>query len=146
MSNDVHPADKPITPERFNEASEGNHHGWLGFDVSHVAEGTITATLTVRPDHLNPGQGLHGGVAASFADSLCGYGVFTALPNDAEGFTTVELSANYLGKAADGDQLTGHAVLRRGGRQVQVWDVEITSEDRLVAIARLTQLIRYPKP
>lgn len=141
------PADKEISVERFNDASHGNHHGWLGFDVTAVDTGLVVATMVVRADHLNPGAGLHGGVSASFADSLCGYGSFTCLPDGAEGFTTVSLNSNYLGKAALDDTLTGTARLIKGGRQLQVWDVTIintTSEAKPVAEVRITQLLRYP--
>jgi len=74
------PADKPINVERFNDAGDGNHHGWLGFTVTEIDTGLVVAERTVRGDQLNPGAGLHGGVSASFADSLSGYGTFTCLP------------------------------------------------------------------
>lgn len=142
------PADKPITVERFNDAGDGNHHGWLGFTVTEIDTGLVVAEMTVRGDQLNPGAGLHGGVSASFADSLCGYGTFTCLPDGAEGFTTVSLNSNYLGKAALDDTLTGTARLIKGGRQLQVWDVTITNatgdNHKPVAEVRITQLLRYP--
>lgn len=142
------PTDSPITVEGFNAASDGNHHGWLGFSVTEIDTGLVVATMPVRADQLNPGAGLHGGVSASFADSLCGYGTFTCLPDGAEGFTTVSLNSNYLGQAVLDDTLTGTARLIKGGRQLQVWDVTVanTATDKPVAEVRITQLLRYPAP
>lgn len=132
------------TPQGLNDASVGNHHEWLGFDVTHVEPGRVTARLAIRPDHLNPMGGLHGGVTASLADSLCGYGVHTQLPEGAAGFATIGLSANYLGRAGVGDDLEGTATLVHGGRTLQTWDVTVTSGGRPVAVVRVTQLITYP--
>lgn len=141
----VPPAEKPLTVERFNEASIGNHHGWLGFDVTEIGLGHVRALMEVRTDHLNPGSGLHGGVSASLADSLCGYGVFTALAEGAVGFTTVGLHASYLGRAAVGDVIDATARLVRGGRQLQVWNVDVGTAERQVATISVTQLLRYDR-
>lgn len=132
------------TPQSLNDASVGNHHEWLGFDVTHVEPGRVTAGLDIRPDHLNPMGGLHGGVTASLADSLCGYGVLTQLPDGAVGFATIGLSANYLGRARLSDRLEATATLIHGGRTFQTWDVTVTSGERPVAVVRVTQLITYP--
>jgi 1,4-dihydroxy-2-naphthoyl-CoA hydrolase len=137
---------EPATPERFNAAGEGNHHGWLGFTVTEVGHGRIVATMPLGPEHLNPGGGIHGGVTASFADTLAAYGLFASLPPGAEGFTTVNLNAQYLGRARLGDTVTGTGTLVQGGRQMQTWDITVTNNDTLVGLVRVTQLLRYPKP
>jgi 1,4-dihydroxy-2-naphthoyl-CoA hydrolase len=136
---------KPVTPERFHEAGIGNHHGWLGFEVVAVEHGRVEATMTIRSDHLNPGGAIHGGVTASFGDTLAAYGLFASLPPGAEGFTTVNLAAQYLGRARLGDTVIGVGTLIQGGRQMQTWDICITNGDIVVGLVRVTQLLRYPK-
>lgn len=133
-------------PEGFFE-SDGvkNHNGWLGFEVTNTEHGRVEAEMTVRQDHLNPMGGLHGGVSASFADSLGGYGVMTSLPAGCIGFATVNLQSSYFGVAARGETLTGIATLVRGGRQLQVWDIVVTCGERQVIEARVTQLLQYPR-
>jgi 1,4-dihydroxy-2-naphthoyl-CoA hydrolase len=137
---------RPVTPERFNEAGVGNHHGWLGFRVTAVEHGHIEAEMSLSAEHLNPGGGMHGGVTASFGDTLAAYGLFASLPPGAEGFTTVNLTAQYLGRAGSGDMVTGVGVLVQGGRQMQTWDVTISNGQSVVGLVRVTQLLRYPKP
>jgi 1,4-dihydroxy-2-naphthoyl-CoA hydrolase len=140
---------QPASIERFNAAGEGNHHGWLGLVVTAVEHGRIEADMLITPQHLNPGGGIHGGVTASFADTMAAYGLFASLPPGAEGFTTVNLSAQYLGRALLGDTVHGVGTLAQGGRQMQTWDVTVTNSTNngtLVGLVRVTQLLRYPKP
>jgi 1,4-dihydroxy-2-naphthoyl-CoA hydrolase len=134
-----------ITPERLDGARTGNHHGWLGFELASAEPGRVVAEMTVRTDHLNPGGTVHGGVTASFADTLAAYGVFASLPPDADGFTTINLAAQYLGQAGPGTILTGTAELVHGGRRIQTWDVSITTDSAVIGLVRVTELIRYPK-
>jgi 1,4-dihydroxy-2-naphthoyl-CoA hydrolase len=132
-----------LGPKDFNEAGVGTAHEHLGFQVTDVAPGRIVAEMVVRSDHLNPMGGLHGGVIASLADSICGYGVLTRLPEGATAFTTLSLTVNYLAPARAGALITGTAELLQGGRTLQTWDVTIATPRRTVAVARATQLLVY---
>lgn len=129
----------------FGTEDSPNHNGWLGFTISHSEHGRIEADMVVRRDHLNPMDGLHGGVSASFADSLAGYGVLMSKPEECIGFATVNLHSSYFGIAAEGEVLNAEATLVRGGRQVQVWDIVVTCDERQIVDVRVTQLLRYPK-
>jgi 1,4-dihydroxy-2-naphthoyl-CoA hydrolase len=134
-----------VTPQAFNDHNTGNAHEYLGFEVTDISPGHVVATMQVRADHLNPMGGLHGGVTASFADSLCGYGVVATLQQGTSGFATLTLNANYLGRAAAGDVLVGTARLLDGSsRKLQTWDVTVTTGERTVAVVRVTQLILRP--
>lgn len=136
---------QPPPPEFFEANGVKNQNGWLGFEVTKCDYGDLAAHMVVRADHLNPMGGLHGGVSASFADSLAGYGAVTSRPADCIGFATVNLQVSYLGAALEGETLSAVATLTRGGRQVQVWDIVVTCGERQVVDARVTQLLRYPK-
>jgi 1,4-dihydroxy-2-naphthoyl-CoA hydrolase len=131
-----------LTPELLNAMNAGNVHEWLGFEVTHVEPGRVVATLVVRPDHLNPMAGLHGGVTASFADSLCGYGTVSTQADPVRArFATLGLDANYLGPATTGDVLVGTATMIHGSRRLQTWDVTISCDDRAIAVVRVTQMV-----
>lgn len=131
-----------LTPDLLNAMNTGNVHEWLGFEVTHVEPGRVVATLVVRPEHLNPMAGLHGGVTASFADSLCGYGTVSTQADPAGArFATLGLNANYLGRAAAGDVLVGTATMMHNSRRLQTWDVTVSSGDRAIAVVRVTQMV-----
>jgi uncharacterized protein (TIGR00369 family) len=64
-----------------------------------------------------------------------------SLPEDAKGFTTIELKTNFLRSAWNG---TIECAARRlhDGRTTQVWDADVTDpEGRTMALLRATQLI-----
>jgi uncharacterized protein (TIGR00369 family) len=81
----------------------------------------------------------------ALADSACGYGTIANLPEQATGFTTIELKSNFLGTCRDG-ALKCTATRVHNGRSTQVWDAIVRDEanDRTIALFRCTQMILYP--
>jgi uncharacterized protein (TIGR00369 family) len=69
-----------------------------------------------------------------------------ALPPGAQGFTTIELKANFLGTARDGAILCRATPLHLG-RTTQVWDASVTvaASGAKIALFRCTQMILWPK-
>jgi uncharacterized protein (TIGR00369 family) len=63
------------------------------------------------------------------------------LPDDARGFTTIELKTNFLRSAWEGT-IECEARRLHSGRTTQVWDANVTDpEGRTMALLRATQLI-----
>ena len=136
-----------VTVEDLNAISVGKFPAHIGFHVVSVARGRVVAEVEVQPHHLAPNGYLHAGVVVTLADTCSGYGVRTALPDGAIGFTTIELKSNFLGTALEG-VIRCEATLVHGGRTTQVWDATVVSADsgRTLAMFRCTQLLLYPKP
>ena len=109
-----------------------------------VERGRVEAEFDVEPHHLAPNGYLHAGSIVTLADTACGYGARTVLPDGAVGFTTIELKSNFLGTALEGT-LRCVASMVHGGRTTQVWDAIVTAGERTVALFRCTQLVLYPK-
>jgi len=80
------------------------------------------------------------------ADSACGYGCVLSKPDEAAGFTTIELKSNFLGTARDG-AVSCVAQLTHGGRTTQVWDAIVSDERtaKTIALFRCTQMLLYPR-
>jgi uncharacterized protein (TIGR00369 family) len=134
-----------VTREQFAELSQGTFPGLIGVEIDDVQHGSVGMRLPVRPDHLAPNGFLHAGAVVGLADTSCGYGCVASLPEGANGFTTIELKANFLGTAREGE-LTCRATMAHGGRTTQVWDAEVTDgAGRTVAMFRCTQLLLYPR-
>ena len=91
---------------------------------------------------LAPNGYLHAAVVIGLVDTACGYGVRTALPDGAVGFTTIELKTNFLGTLTSGI-LACEARMVHGGRTTQVWDARAfnAETDATVALFRCTQLM-----
>lgn len=140
----------PLRPNATLEAAqklgEGMLPGLLGFRPTVLQENRLEAELTVRPDLLAPNGYLHAATVIALADTACGYGCRAHLPEGAEGFTTLELKANFLATAREG---TLHCVATPAhmGSTTQVWDATVTRQDdgRTIALFRCTQLILYPR-
>src|SRR5881397_836417 len=91
-----------ITLETLNQRGVGKLPGLVGFRVVGFGEGRIDAELDIRPDLLAPNGYLHAATVIALADTACGYGCITHLPDGATGFTTIELKSNFIGTALEG--------------------------------------------
>jgi 1,4-dihydroxy-2-naphthoyl-CoA hydrolase len=132
--------------EKLNQANVGKLPGHLGLVITEVEDGHVAGRLTVRPDLVAHTGYLLAGAVLSVADILCAYGVSTAWPEGANGFTTAEVKCNFMGTLTQGAAICV-AELLHGGRTTQVWDAKLTDEatGRLLAAFRCTQIILYPR-
>ena len=126
----------------LNALSPGRFPGLIGFEVTEVERGLVRARLEVEERLLAPNGFLHAAVVVGLADTACGYGCRTCLPDDATGFTTIELKTNFLRTLTAG-ALACEARLVHGGRTTQVWDARVfrVDDDATVALFRCTQLV-----
>jgi 1,4-dihydroxy-2-naphthoyl-CoA hydrolase len=136
---------KLATVAELNEWSTGLPK-LVGFHVVSVEPGLLRASMAIRPELLAPNGYLHAASVIALADSACGFGTMFDLPEDASGFTTIELKSNHLGTATDGT-LQCEARRVHNGRSTQVWDAEVSTggNGKAIALFRCTQMILYPK-
>ena len=141
------PASRPqLTPQDFNRRSTGHLPGLLGLEILEIGAAGVSSRLAVRREVMAPNGFLHAASVVALADTSCGYGCVATLPQGAQGFTTIELKANFLGTAREG------AVLCRAtpvhlGRSTQVWDalVSVEGSGARIALFRCTQMVLWPK-
>jgi 1,4-dihydroxy-2-naphthoyl-CoA hydrolase len=130
--------------EQLNARSQGFLPGLIGIEFTSAEPGRFASRLTLRPELLAPNGYLHAATIIALADTTCGYGTLTDLPEGAQNFTTIELKSNFLGTVREG---TITCVARRvhSGRTTQVWDAEVTDETsgKTIAIFRCTQLLLF---
>ena len=133
------------TIDQLNARSQGYLPGLIGIEFLTMQPGRLTSRLPLRPNLLAPNGYLHAAAIIALADTTCGYGTFTDLPNGASNFTTIELKSNFLGTAREGT-IACTATRVHSGRTTQVWDAEVTDEasGKTIALFRCTQLILYP--
>ncbi|HEV1996572.1 MAG TPA: PaaI family thioesterase [Candidatus Dormibacteraeota bacterium] len=120
--------------------------GHMGVVFTGLEHGRAEARLEIRHHHLAPNGFLHAATPLSLADTAAGFGCRHSLPEGANGFTTIDLSCNYLGTATEGAILCV-AEMVHGGRSTQVWDVKVRreSDDKVIALFRCTQMVLYPR-
>jgi uncharacterized protein (TIGR00369 family) len=132
--------------EDLNRANLGKLPEHLGLVITEVEPGLVAGRIEVRPDLVAHTGYLLAGTVLGVADILCAYGVSTAWPEGANGFTTVEVKCNFMGTLTEGVGVCT-ARLLHGGRTTQVWDAEFRdgANSRLLAAFRCTQIILYPR-
>lgn len=132
--------------EKLNQANVGKLPGHLGLTITEVADGKVVGRFKVRDELVAHTGFLLAGAVLSVADILCAYGVSTAWPEGASGFTTAEVKCNFVGTLREGEAVCTASLLH-GGRTTQVWDarVEDAATGKLMAAFRCTQIILYPR-
>lgn len=111
----------------------------LGVRPVTVTQKKVTATMRVKPMHLNRNKRVGGGVLMAFADVM---GAAGAVANRPPGYSggTIESKTNFFG-AARGPVLTAVCVPLHIGRTTSVWQTTIRNQDgKITAIVTQTQI------
>ena len=120
--------------------------GLIGMhDISVNDDGSIRASVPVRPELKQPFGLVHGGVFAAMAESLASMGTYLGVHEQGMVAMGLSNSTSFLRPMFDG---TIHALARpfHRGRTTWLWDVEIRDDaDRLCATTRMTIAVREPR-
>lgn len=130
----------------FNAFGAGHLPGHLGIRILEVGPAAYRAEMAVRPELMAPNGFLHAGSVVTLADTLSGYACIANLPEDASGFTTLELKSNFFSTAREG-VVECEATPVHLGKNTQVWDARVKHRDsgRTMALFRCTQMVLYKK-
>jgi len=126
--------------QAFKERQKGKLPDVLGFEPLEIRSGYVKARMPVTEKLLAPNGFLHAASVITLADTCAGYGCFASLPEGAKGFTTIELKSNFLGTAREG-VIECEARGVHLGKSTQVWDAEVTSSGKTIALFRCTQIV-----
>ncbi|HEX2207287.1 MAG TPA: PaaI family thioesterase [Longimicrobium sp.] len=118
----------------------------LGLGVSEVEEGRVVFIADPDEYHYNPIGVVHGGLAATMADSAMGCAVHTLLPSGA-GYTTLEFKINFVRPLTreTGRVFCEGRIIHMGGRAATAEARVTDSEGRLYAHATTTCMVFRPE-
>jgi uncharacterized protein (TIGR00369 family) len=127
-SSELHPPDR-----------HSPFHRVIGWKVAEWGDGRAVITCPVRPDFMNRGGNLHGGLVATLIDAAAGYAALggpKTIANAAGGErgplgATLSLTINYLGTTRQG-LLSVHATRTGGGKSVAFVRIEVRAESGAV--------------
>lgn len=138
--------DIPTTLEGWNARGAGAFPERIGARFEKVEPDEVIGLYDVGPAVMSWNGFLHAGSVVTLADTCCGYGALRTLPEGADGFTTVDLTSNFIGTALEGTVRCAARPLHLG-RTTQVWDAVVSSEasGRTMAHFRCTQMILWPR-
>jgi uncharacterized protein (TIGR00369 family) len=138
-----------MSDERVREMNEffaTRVPGLLGVETVEIGPDRVVGKMEVTAPLIAGTGYLFAPAVIALADTLAAIGVGTNRPDGSQSFTTIELKANFLGSARQGERVIGVATAAHKGRSTQVWDCEVTNEStgRTIALFRCTQMILYP--
>ena len=130
-----------LTVRDLRKASEHlPFNSLLGVHIVRRHRDGVTIECKVRDDLRSAGGYLHGGVAASLADSAMGIGLASHF-GGRRPVTTTDLKINYLRPVHDG-KIVARSHLLKVGKQLSVGRVDIFDGNRrLVAVAVVTYML-----
>jgi 1,4-dihydroxy-2-naphthoyl-CoA hydrolase len=119
----------------FQRRTMGEH---LGIEITDIGPDYLEARMPVDHRTMQPDRILHGGASVALAETLGSVGGSMCVDRESFQIVGQEINANHLRPALDG-HVTGRARPIHLGRRSQVWNIEITDDNRrLICISRLT--------
>jgi len=126
---------------KINEFNAKTMVGHIGIEIMEVGKDFVSGRMPVDERTTQPYGLLHGGASVAFAESLGSLAGSFHIDWEKETVVGIEINANHL-KSVRSGWVYGKATPIRIGKRFQVWDINITNEDKeAVCVSRLTLAI-----
>ena len=126
---------------KINEFNAKTMVGHIGIEIMEVGKDFVSGRMPVDERTTQPYGLLHGGASVAFAESLGSLAGSFHVDWKKEAVVGIEINANHL-KSVRSGWVYGKATPVRIGKRFQVWDINITNEDKeAVCVSRLTLAI-----
>lgn len=113
----------------------------LGIQYTYISPNRIEATMPVDHRTRQPFGLLHGGASLALAETVAGLGSMQVCKPD-EIAVGLQISANHIASAHDGDTVRAVGTLMHKGRSSHVWNIDIyTSTSKLISSVRIVNSI-----
>lgn len=128
------------TIEGLNAIGQNTLNEFLNIQFTEIGDDYLVATMPVNERTVQPVRLLHGGASVALAETLGSVAGVCCLENrETHTVVGVEINANHLSSAKEGDLVTGIVRPIKVGRQLQVWEIKLhRSDKRLICVSRIT--------
>ncbi|MBN2699803.1 MAG: PaaI family thioesterase [Bacteroidales bacterium] len=127
--------------EELNRISRNSFIEHLGIRFLDFDGHRITASLEIKPFHLQPAGVVHGGVYISLAETVAGAGSVLLVRRDGKLAYGTVVSSQHIAKATEGT-ITAVGKLVHKGFNKHIWDVKINDRNgKLISMSRVTNSI-----
>lgn len=114
----------------------------LGIQYLTLGKDEVKASMPVNENTVQPMRILHGGASVALAETLMSVGAWLNIEDDQKSAVGIEINANHIRPVKEGGKVIGIAKPIHRGRQTQVWETRITTEQgNLVCVSRATLAI-----
>ena len=121
--------DKEYLLEKFKDRSASTMVEALGIEVTDLGYRYICGKMPVDHRTKQPFGLLHGGASVALAETLGSMGAGMQIDLNTHAVVGIEINASHLKAVADG-WVFGRATAVRVGRKIQVWEIDITDEQK----------------
>lgn len=114
----------------------------FGIKLTVMEKDSVTGTLTVDQRHLRPGNIMNGGISLLLIETIGSVSSCLYLDIEKQNAFGIQVNANHLGIAREGDELTAKSRAVHIGKTTQVWDIDISNQSgKLISSGRITMLV-----
>ena len=126
--------------EVINAVGENSLSAHLNIQFTEIGEDYLKATMPVDVRTVQPMRLLHGGASVALAETMGSVASVFCLDNPkTHSVVGVEINANHLSSAKEGDIVTATVKPIKVGRQLHVWEIKIhRSDGRIICVSRIT--------
>ena len=124
--------------KRINDSIQNTMTSTIGIEITDIGDDFICGKMPVDERTTQPFGLLHGGASVALAETLGSIGGGIKVYSNNETVVGIEINANHLKSARDG-WVYGKATPIRIGKNIQVWNIEITNDSNdIICVSRLT--------
>lgn len=113
----------------------------LGIQFIEIGDDFLKASMPVDHRTVQPFRLLHGGASVALAETLGSVASSIVVGDASKGVVGLEINANHLKSGKEGDTVIGKVLPIRLGRRIHVWNIEISNNEHLLCVSRLTVTI-----
>ncbi len=129
---------KEVGVADFQNRGQGTLADWIGISVTEVGDDYVKSTMAVDHRTKQPMGILNGGASVALAESICSAAGNFCVDPDLFRCVGLEINANHLRPAKEGQSVIATCRPLHLGRKTQVWETRIESAGKLTCICRMT--------
>jgi uncharacterized protein (TIGR00369 family) len=130
--------------KRWEELGSRLFWGHLGFRLEEWSDRSVTVSADIRPELLNLGGLLHGGVHASLIDTAIGMLIMIA--RGEENIVTTNLNMHYLASRSEGRVLATAEIIHQSRKSITAQGFVRSEDGERLAFGTATFRIVGPRP
>ncbi len=130
-------------PDRGYLPIETTFMGFLAARFHDEGPGTLSSTVTVRDDLLQPMGIVHGGIYCAIAESVASMAAAREVGYESGEAVMGQANNTSFLRPVTGGSIRAVGTLRHRGRTTQIWQIDMFDDaDRLCAVSQVTMAVR----
>ncbi|MCC5921403.1 MAG: hotdog fold thioesterase [Cyclobacteriaceae bacterium] len=132
-----------VSLDRLNQMSKNTMVEHLGIEYVEITDYSLRAKMPVDHRTVQPFRLLHGGASVVLAETLGSVAANIYLNDNTKQCVGLEINANHLKSAHEGEVVEGVTQPLHLGRATQVWEIKIyNAKQELLCVSRITMAVK----